>query len=85
MQFCEQDCAVYNMLKEEGVCNSTLELLHNYAEGVGNQHLAESIKIFEQFDCYNVSSYQFFESNGYAETCAGLLSTQTKGKEIIAC
>ena len=85
MQFCEQDCAIYTMLREEGACDSTLDLIRDFAAGVGNYHLTEGINIFEKFDCYNVSTYQFFESDDYAVTCTGLLSTQTKGKEIITC
>ena len=82
MQFCEQDCAVYTMLKEEGVCTSTLDLIREFAAGVGNYHLTTSINIFEKFDCYNASTYQFSESDDYAETCTGLISTQSKSKYI---
>ena len=80
MQFCEKDCAVYTMLKEAGDCDSTLALVREFAETVGNRDLNRGIEIFENLDCSNVSTYQFFESDNYAETCTGLLSKQTLGK-----
>ena len=85
MQFCEQDCAIYTMLKKKGVCNNTLALIRKFAADLGNRHITEGITFFEKFDCYDISSYQFFESNGYAQKCTGLLSTQSKGKEITEC
>ena len=83
MQFCEHDCVAYTKLKEEGTCNETLEVVRDFASGIRNVHVTEGIKIFENFDCYNVSTYHFFESDDYAETCTGLLSTQSRGKFFI--
>ena len=80
MPFCEQDCVAYKMLKEEGACDSTIELIREFAGTVGNRDLEQGIVIFENFDCSNVSTFHFFESDNYAETCTGLLSKQTRGK-----
>ena len=80
MQFCEQDCMAYKMLKEEGACDSLIEFIRDFVRNVGNTDLIRVIDIFEKFDCSNVTSYYFFESENYAETCTGLLSNQTRGK-----
>ena len=80
MQFCEEDCVAYKKLEEEDTCSSTIDLIHSIAGNVQNHDLNEGLKILKSFDCSNVSTYYFFESDGYAETCTGLLSTQSRGK-----
>ena len=79
MLFCEQDCVAYKILKEEGTCKSTIEFFREIAGTVGNKYLTRGIDILEKFDCNNVSTFYFFESDDYAETCTGLLSKQSKG------
>jgi hypothetical protein len=81
MLFCEQDCVAYTMLKEERTCKSTIELLREIAGTVGNKDLTRGIDILETFDCNNVSTFYFFESDDYAETCTGLLSKQSSVDE----
>ena len=82
MQFCERDCVAYQMLNEESACDSMVEFVRDLAESVGNFHVIQGIKIFEMFDCKNVATYYFFESDNYAETCTGLLSKQSRGEYI---
>ena len=79
MQFCEQDCVAYTMLKKEGTCKDTKKIIHDFAVTAENIGLIHAIYVLENFDCKNVSSYHFFESNDYAETCTGLLSKRSKG------
>ena len=69
----------YKALKEENACRETLLLIRNIAGGVNNHDLNEGISILDNFDCNNVSTYYFFESDDYAETCTGLLSKQSRG------
>jgi hypothetical protein len=78
MQLCEQDCAAYKVLEEEGACDSTIELIRDFAGSLGNTDLLKGISVFEMFDCANVTTYYFFESNAYAETCTGLLSKYSR-------
>ena len=80
MQYCEQDCVGYKMLKEEGACDSLVEFILDYAKSVGSFDLIRGVDFFDKFDCSNVTSYYVFESESYAETCTGLLSKQTRGK-----
>ena len=79
MQFCERDCVAYNRLIEERACDALIQFVTDFAVGVGNFHLIQGIEIFEMFDCNNVTTYHFFESDNYAESCTGLLSKQSRG------
>ena len=83
MQLCEQDCAAYKVLEEEGACDSTIELIRDFAGSLGNTDLLKGISVFEMFDCANVTTYYFFESKAYAETCTGLLSKHSRGEQIL--
>ena len=80
MQFCEQDCVAYKKLKEEDTCSTSLNFIHTIAGNVQNHDLNEGLRIMENFDCNNVSTFFFFESDDYAETCTGLLSKESRGK-----
>ena len=77
MLFCEQDCVLYTMLKEEGACDSTLEFIRGFT---GNsKDLMYSVITLEKFDCNNITTYLFLESDGYAETCTSLLPEKSRG------
>ena len=80
MQFCERDCVAYKMLNEKSACDGLVEFVSDFAESLENIHVIQGIKIFEMFDCNNVTTYHFFESDNYAETCTGLLSKQSRGE-----
>ena len=80
MEFCELDCVAYKILKEESACDKLVEFVSDFAESVANFDVIRGIEIFEMFDCNNVTTYQFFESDNYAETCTGLLSKQSRGE-----
>ena len=76
MQFCEQDCVTYAILKKEGACKDTIKIIHDFAITAKNFGLIQAINVLENFDCKNVATYH---SNDSAETCTGLLSKRSKG------
>ena len=79
MQFCEQDCVTFTMLKEERTCDGLIELSRNFAGSVGSYNIDLILTLLEKFDC---KTYYPFEFNNSAETCSGLLSRQNKGNDV---
>ena len=79
MLFCEQHCVVYTMLKEEGVCNSTLDFLHDAAIKALRNNLIQAVSFLKKFDCNNVATYQFLKSDDYAQMCTALISQDSEG------
>ena len=67
------------MLNIEGVCNSTIDLIRDAAVSTEHNDVIQAVSILERFDCNNVSTYRFFESDGYAETCTALISNRSRG------
>ena len=74
MLFCEQHCVVYTMLKEEGVCNSTIEHIHDSAIKAQRNNLIQAVGILQKFDCNNVATYHYLKSDDYSQTCTALIS-----------
>jgi hypothetical protein len=66
----------YAMLKKEGACKDTIKIIRDFALTAKNFDLIQAISVLENFDCKNVATYHFVESNNYAETCTGLLSEE---------
>ena len=79
MLFCEQHCVVYTMLKEEGVCNSTIDIIHEFALHVESNDLVQAVSLLKNFSCNDVGTYQFFKSDNYAHTCTALISQDLRG------
>ena len=77
--FCKRDCEVYTMLKVEGACDDLLQLARDFVLDSEQDQLIQFVSIVENFDCYNATTYQFFESENYAETCTGLISNKGRG------
>ena len=85
MQYCEKDCVAYERMMEERACDALIQFVSDFAEGVESIHLIQGIEIFKKFDCNNVTTYHFFESDGYSEACTGLLSKQSRGIASYIC
>ena len=79
MLFCEQHCVVYTMLKEDGVCNSTIDYIHDIALQVQSNNLVQAVSLLRNFSCNNVGTYQFFKTDNYAHTCTALISQDSRG------
>ena len=79
MLFCEQYCVEYTMLKEEGVCNSTIDFLHDSAIKTQRNNFIQAVSILQKFDCNNVATYHFLKSDDYAQTCTALISQDLGG------
>ena len=78
---CPKNCQAYNKLKEAGTCDRTIQSAHNFAVGTKNSVLFASLELYEALDCYNASTYYFFEDEMYAEKdmCTNIISEESQG------
>ena len=82
MLICEQDCATVNVLKADGRCNDTILYTRNIAETTQNGDFIKVLEILERFinDCNDSSTYSFFESDYYADTCTRVFLDRPTGE-----
>ena len=79
LPICDSDCQAVKKLLSDDTCDSTIDFVKGLAHNTSNEELIHAIELFENFDCNNVSTYEFHQLNSFAESCTGLLSEKSKG------
>ena len=82
MLICDKDCEVYSALERDGVCDDTKAYAESFAMDARNFDVLRVLELFSKFDCTNVSTYYFFERDGYSDMCTGILSDESRGWSI---
>jgi hypothetical protein len=78
---CDSDCLAFNKLRSQDTCDTTIDFVYNLAKTTLNQDFLRALELFKMFDCNNVSTYDFYKLDCYAE-CTGLLSEESKDEVL---
>ena len=84
LQICDRSCQAYNKLVSDGGCDNTVAAIHDLAISSNNQDILLVLGLYEEFDCENVSTYHYLETDMYADTCTNLLSMESEGQDTFA-
>ena len=82
MLICDKDCEAYTALERDDVCDDTKAYAESFAMDARNFDVVRVLELFNKFDCTNVSTYYFFERDGYSDMCTGILSDESRGWSI---
>ena len=85
LPICDSDCQAVKKLLSDDTCDSVIDFANELAHNTLNEDFICVIERFENFDCNNVSTYDFHQLDCYAETCTGLLSEKSKGVFWFRC
>ena len=85
LPICDSDCQAVKKLLSDDTCDGTRDFANELAHNTLNKDFIRVLELFENFDCNNISTYDFYQLDCYAESCTGLLSEKSKGLLLFIC
>lgn len=79
---CDRNCEAYNKLVADGGCDDTADVVRDLAVTSTNRDITIALGLYEEFDCENISTYYYFETDTYADTCTNVLSRESEGQYV---
>lgn len=76
MLICEDDCRLYNRVKEQGFCSEIDERARALLS-----HFMLAVELFKNFDCFDPTTYYHMNvTNPDPDICTGLFSPEVRGE-----